>query len=218
MPTVQELITLTDAMYPNAASTATKVSYMNMAQDDLSPYFGKILTSTSLKTVAAQDEYALPTGINDVSEIETLEISNQATPSDRYDYTKYQVGFKDCDPVTGNSFFQVYGSTGAKSIVIYPIPSISGLTVKIRYHSKLTALSASSLSASPDFDSAYHDMLALYACYMICSTGASPDTIQADRFIQAYDEALTALWRVQMEQKALNPSKRRDNRLWRIRR
>lgn len=218
MPTVAQLLVQIDAMYPNAIDTTTKIMYMNMAQDDLSPYFGKIITDTTLTTVAADDEYTLPSGINDVSEIETLDIGNQATPSDRYDYTRYQVGYKDCDPVTGNSFYQVYGSTGLKAIVIYPIPSITGLPIRIRYHSKLTDLSPTSLSSSPDFDSRYHDMLALYACYMICSTGASPDTIQADRFMQAYDDALTGLWRLQMEQKSLNPSKKRDNRLWRTRR
>lgn len=216
MATTQQLLNLINEMYPSssAVTDSVKISYMNMAQDSLSPHFGKIVTDSTLLTVAAQDSYTLPTGIEDVSEIETLDVGNQATPIDRYDYTRYHVSPKDCDPIGGNAYFQEYTSTGVKKLVLYPCPSEANLPIRIRYHKKLTALSVTSLASSPDFDSRFHDMLALYACYMICSTGSSPDTIQADRFMQSYDDSLSQVWRLQMEQKSINPAKRRDNRHW----
>jgi hypothetical protein len=57
-------------------------------------------------------------------------------------------------------------------------------------------------------------MLAIYAAYMICSSGASPDTVQANRFMQQYDNRLTELWKFSMEKDSVSMKKRRDNKHW----
>jgi hypothetical protein len=301
-------------MYPNGESNTNKVLYMNMAQDALAPYFGLEVVDESLTTLADDDEYDLPTGIEDVSMIDYMEIANEAPDTDRivestnmivgsytianqpavpsrisvtqtavstadtsgtvtitgtvggtagttesitpvagttvygtkyfsaittvvgagwvigatndtitvgvstgrYDYTRYYPSFKNykTDKLT-NSFTQEYTSAGTKSLILYPAPSFDGGVIRIRYRKKLTELSATSLSSSPDFESTYHDLLALYACYMLCSTGANPDTIQSDRFMQSYDEGLNTIWKKNMEQDARHPKQSRDNKQWR---
>lgn len=314
MSTVSQLLTQIDAMYPNAESNTNKVLFMNMAQDDLAPYFGLEVIDESLSTLADDDEYSLPTGIDDVSQIDYLEISKEAVDTDRivastnmkvgtytianqpvkaarisvtqtavgaadtsgtititgtvggvagttesitpvagttvygtkyftaisavtgaswvisagndtitvgvsvgrYDYTKYYPTFKDyqTNKVT-NSFSQEYTSAGVKSLIIYPAVSFDGGVIRIRYRKKLPDLVVTELGDSPEFDSTYHDLLALYACYMLCSTSASPDPVQADRFMQAYNDGLNVLWKNNMEKDAKHPQRSRDNAQWR---
>jgi len=212
--TTNELLNLVNRLYNNAESNTTKVAYMNMALDGLSPYFGLIVEDDSLTTVIAQDSYALPTGLDDISQIIRLAIANQATPSSRYDYTQYSLSKRDDNPMVSNSYFQIIDSTGSKKLAIYPAPTVVALKIIIRYHKKLTALSETLLTASPEFDSRFHDMLALYCCHMICASGASPDTIQANMFMQKYDSALTSLWKLQMETEKAQSNKKRDNAQW----
>jgi hypothetical protein len=313
MSTVAELLTLTDSFYGNALSDATVVSYFNMSQNEISPYFGLIAEDTTLYTVADNDSLALPTGIADISQIDTFDIYNEATDTDRivasasmkvgtytianqpigakrisvthtavgntdtlgtitvagtvdgtattevitpvanstvygnkffddggitsitgaswvtngtadlitvgvslarYDFTRYAIGYVDDVGYSGNIVYQIYSSAGVKSLVIYPTPIETGCNIRIRYRKALTVLSASSTSVSPDFDSRFHDMLALYAAYMICSTGASADHSQADRFMQQYDARLVELWKYSMEKDKKSMMKRRDNRQW----
>jgi hypothetical protein len=305
---------MTDAMYANGESNTNKVLFMNKAQREMSPYFGLIATDSSITTLADDDEYSLPTGISDITQIEYLEvaddvadtdlivtsadmkvgsytIANQpAQPSlisvtitatgssdtmgtvtvtgtvggttgvtesitpvagattygtkyfsyitsivgagwvtngdadkitcgvslDRYAYTKYNRNYKDFQTTKEMySFSQLYSSAGVKTLILYPAPAKDGLQVNIRYHKALTDLDSTSLSSSPSFDERFHHLLAIYACYMICSTGSSPDTVQADRFIQDFQDGLTNYWRLKMEQDFAFPKKPRDNRHWR---
>jgi len=214
MANVQELINAIDDIYPNAMSNATKVRYMNMAMRGLSPYFGLVAEDDSLLTVADQDYYTFPTGITDVSQIIDFAVGTSTSPSTRYDYTKYYLSKRDDDPMIENSYFQIIDSTGAKKLCIYPIPTMDDLPIVIRYHKALTELSATSLTAEPEFDSRFHDLLVFYGVHQICATGPSPDTLQADIYMQKYDEMLAALWKFQMEQESGQNNKRRDNRQW----
>lgn len=212
--TVQELLDLTNVLYPNAESTDNKVKFMNVALRSLSPYFGLTAEDDSLYTIADQDEYAFPTGLSDVSQIIALAVGNRAVPTNRYDYTKYAISKRDDDPMRYNSFWQIMDSNGDKKIALYPIPSSTGLPIIIRYHKKLTEFSSSDLSAEPEFDSRYHDMLAFYCIHMICSSGASPDDVQANAFMQKYDGRLNELWKNQMESEKKRYNHRRDNKQW----
>jgi len=203
-----------DQYYPNNATNGTKIMFMNAAQDELSPYFGIIVEDNSLVTVALQDSYSLPTGLSDVSQITALGVAGETTPTTRYSYTKYDLTPRDDYPAGTKTYFQTIDNLGVKKLVINPEPTTSGYPIRIRYRKALTELSPTNLSASPDFDSRFHDILVHYACYMICSTGANPDTIQADRFMQSYESALTELWHYQMLQESDSPTNRRDNKHW----
>ena len=210
----QELLNLTNRMYANAESDTTKISYMNMALDSLSSDFGLIVDDGTLETVADQDDYTLPTGLEDISQIIKLAIANQITPSSRYDYTAYCLSKRDENPMIANSYYQLIDGTGTKAIALYPAPTITGLKIIIRYHKKLTLLTETNLSFVPEFDSRFHNMLALYCCHMICAAGTSPDVIQANMFMQKYDASLSELWKYQLEMDKGQNNKKRDNPQW----
>ena len=311
MSTVQELLDLINDMYPSATTDAVKVKYMNMGQNALSDQFGLVVTNNTLITAADIDEYALPTGIEDISQIETFDIASSVpeldklrtstnmivgaypltgqldsrrrisithtgsgtvdtlgtiiligtsggiqvsetiipvanstvysvncysfvnsltgagwvisagndtikvgVKQDRYETIRYNIGYKDDKPQRGNCIYQAYSTTGVKSLIIYPAPELAGLPITIRYHANLPDLNASVLSASPAFDSQYHTLLATYACMEICGNGASPDTIQYNKFAQVFDAGLTELWKKTYQQQILAPRKPRDNKIW----
>lgn len=255
MSTVTQLIALIDAMYPNVVSTADKVTYMNMAQDEVSPYMGKIVEDTTLATIDGTDAYAFPTGLTDISEIVSLAVANtyknyngstgyvvgdtvmylgkayncilastgnlptNATywtliGSARYNYYQYKQNYSETNPDSNFGYYQIYSSAGAKKLCINPIPDTTGYQILIRYRKKLTDLSASSMSAEPEFDSRWHDMLAFYACHMICAIGASPDSVQADMFMRKFDDSLRSLWKFKATTDNMTKSIRRDNSQW----
>jgi hypothetical protein len=311
MSTTQQLLKRIDSKYPSATSDTVKIEYMNEAQHLLSSEFGRVVTDTSIVTEADNDEYTLPTGIEDISQIETFDVSNNVPeldkivvstnmkvgaytladqpdyPSrisithtsvgtvdtlgtvvlvgtsggetvtetlvpianttiysdkfysavtsltgagwsivstndtikmgikaDRYDTNRYNIGYKDEKPMSARCIYQLYSSTGTKSLIIYPAPSVADLQVTIRYHAKLTELSITSLDASPDFDSDFHGMLVSYACWQICANGSSPDSVQANRFAAEYDQWLEQLWTKTYKEQMIAPRKRKDNRQW----
>lgn len=191
--TVQELITLTDSIYPNRESDTVKVAYMNIALASLAQYFGQVKEDRTLVTVGGQDSYNLPSGIDDVSQIIVMNVGMKEVPDNRYEYSRYYPSTSEDNPARNNSYWQIVGSDGSKKIAIYPTPGTDGLPIVIRYKANLSSLSSTSLSSSPDFDPHCHDMLAFYAVHMICSSGASPDRIQADTYMQKFDDRLNEL-------------------------
>lgn len=213
--TTAQLLALIDQLYPNAESAQSKVQYMNLAQNELSPYFGVTVENSSLTTTADDDSYAFPTGLEDVSQILTIDIGNEATPQTRHSYNKYFQGNRDEIPVGSNVFFQLIDSTGAKSLGLYPIPGTTGLPIRIRFNKKLTDLSVTAQTLSPDFDSRYHVLLAYYAVAMICGSGASPDAVQHDYYMRKWDDGLSELWKLRMNQGRIHKNKRRCNIQWR---
>lgn len=212
--TLSEILTLCDSLYPNAVSNTDKILFMNIAQGSLSEYFGKIVEDATLLTVIDQDSYTFPTGIKDVTDIESLAIGTQATPDNRYDYTQYYFNKSEQNPESEYGYYQIVNSSGTKKLVIYPAPSTVNLPIHIRYRKQLTDLSTSALNTEPEFDARFHPILAYWACRMICMTGASPDTYQANMFMQMYDELLGDLWKVSMADNTKRQVKRKDNRQW----
>lgn len=312
--TVNELLLLIQTKYPSATSQTDMIKFMNIAQAGLSSEFGLVATDESLVTVAHNDQYAFPTGIEDISQIETFDIATNAPDTDkllestnmkvgaytliaqpdipsrisfthvsvgatdtlgtlvvvgvsggvsvtetvtpvadstvysdrfytevtsvtgagwgisagndtltigvkldRYDVERYPIGFSDDRPFVPKCIYQVYSTTGVKSLIIYPAPTVSGIPITIRYKKNLKELSATDLTASPEFDSRYHDMLATYACYEICANGASPDDGQRERFAAEYDGRLNQIFMETTKQKLAAPKKSRANRMWRRR-
>lgn len=218
MSTVQQLLSMIDLMYPNALSNTDKVLFMNMAQTELSPYFGVVVEDSSLLTVADQDTYAFPTGLTDVSQIISLGIGIKEVPESRFGYVKYDIITRDDYPEGSNVYFQIVNSTGVKKLVLQPKPNVADLPIRIRFRKALTDLSATALTSSPDFDARFHMLLAYYACHMICSIGASPDVLQANNFMQKWESGIADLWKFKLEQEVTSPTYRRDNPHWRGRR
>jgi hypothetical protein len=212
--TVTELLAYIDAKYPNAETAASKISFMNVAQDILSPYFGKIVEDSTTVTVVDQDSYAFPTGLTGVEEIVSLAVSNQATPDGRYDYKEYVLARPEHNPMQEYSYHEIVSDSGAKKLVLYPIPDTVGLHILIRFKNPLTVLSASALTESPDFNSRYHIALAFYAISEVCSSGSSPDGYQADYYMQKFDTTLDNLWKFTNETDKKLKRKTTDNPQW----
>lgn len=212
--TVTELVALADSLYANAESTVNKVSWMNMAMNDLTKYYGLVVIDTSLVTIAGQDEYAFPSGLLDVSQIMTLDMENAAAPANRYDYRRYSKGFSNESSQPEYVYFQTQSSAGAKSLVLYPAPETAGLNIRIKYRKQLTLLSSSTMGASPEFDPAFHDALAFYCAHMICSIGASPNETQANAFMAKYRQITAQIQKASMEEKNRHPMQPKENRQW----
>ena len=214
MATVNDLLSLVDTMYPNAETTATKITFMNLAQETLSNEFGVVAEDTSITTVDGTDSYEFPSGITDVAQIVSVAIGNSATPSDRYDYTQYVLSKGEDNPMLDYSYSQIINSGGSKKLCLYPVPTETGLPVVIRFRKKLTPLSANDLGAEPEFNDKFHSLLAFYCAHWLCAMGSSPDSYQADMFMQKYDDMLGEMWEDTMDDAKKVPSKRRDNRQW----
>ena len=195
-----------------ASSDTDKVAFMNDAINILSPYFSKAVRTT-IDTIANTDEYALPTGCTDVSQIVSLGMPTQTTPSNRYDYNYYSKAVAEY-PMQGNSYFQVVTATGVKRLVIYPVPQTSGYPMSIIYNKPISELSATVLTATPEFDEAYHILLVYYACKMLATAGSAPDTTQSDMFTKLWDDGLDELYGKKMHEQIMHTSRRRDNRQW----
>jgi len=212
--TFQQILQRVAELYPHGEQASTIINHINSAQDDLSAYFGKTIVDTSLSTTADTDEYAFPSGVSDCSEIKILEVGSSSTPTDRFDYTAYKFHEIESGRPSGNCYYQIYSSSGAKSIGIYPIPAETGIPIRITYNKSLDSASVSALTESPEFDERYHDLLVYYACYMICSSGASPDAVQANAFFQKYKDGVEELWRLKNNKEIRTPLKRKYNSTW----
>lgn len=212
--TFQQIVNRIAELYPHGETVSTIINHINAGQDELSPYFGKFVMDSSVVAVNSQEEYSFPSGVTDCSEIKLLEIGTSATPADSFDYIQYRFHEIEKGRPSGNVFYQLYDSSGNKSFGIYPIPTEDGLPIRITYTRPLTEATTSTLTSSPDFDNRYHDLLVYYACYMICSSGASPDGVQADAFYQKFEDGLGQLWKLKSNKIIEAPVKRRDNATW----
>jgi len=211
--TVTELLALIDIYYISAETAATKVMLMNICQRDLERYFQNTRMVTFL-TVADTDAYALPSGITDISQIQSLGVSWDTTPDDRYSYDKFEPAYaNDYPKAGGRSFYQRIDSAGVKWLVLYPVPTVDDYVVSVNYTKPFTALAVGSPSASPEFDSAYHELLVLYACAKIASFGSAPDHTQATAFAQQFDDGILDLIMRQAEKEI--PDNAPGSRQWR---
>lgn len=212
--TFQQIVNRIAELYPHGETVSTVINHINSAQDELSAYFGKTIMDSSVVTVTDQETYSFPSGLTDCSEIKLLEIGTSDTPADSFDYVQYRFHEIEKGRPYGNVFYQLYSSSGVKTFGIYPIPTEDDLPIRITYLKPLTEATISTLTSSPDFDSRYHDLLVYYSCYMICSSGASPDGVQADAFYQKYKDGLEELWKLKSQKIIDAPLKRRDNATW----
>lgn len=171
------------------------------------------VADTTVYSVYAYDTITSITGVGWVTAGDADTISVGVKPS-RSDFTRYEIGYKDDLYHSGQKIVQVEDSTGGKKLVISPAPSYTGLPIRIRYHRPLTELSATALTASPEFDSKYHEYLAYYACYQICANGVSPNAVQANRFAGECESILDDIWRKQMKKDMTAQDKRNYNRMW----
>lgn len=214
--TLAEILQKIDARYPNAVSISDKIHYLNLAQYDISKFFGRYIEDiTSLTTVATQERYDYPTNLGDISDIIMLEISTTATPAEDSDYVEHSLGSMVDKSRSGNVYYDAFQTVGGvRQIGIFPIPDTTGYIFRIRYLKPFAELVQTDLTAEPEFDVRYHDALISYACYKIAASTSFPDETMANIFSSEWESSLDEIYRFYGHQRAASPRKRRDNRWW----
>lgn len=214
MSTVQALINQANAMYPNATPLADKIMFMNMALSELTEHHGVTKEDNTLRTVADQDVYDMPSDVEDISQVIAVAVGKDFSTGSRYSYTPYKHSRRDANPQVGFSYHQIFDSAGTPKIVLYPAPTLDDRHIIIRYRVAIPPLQVGSLQEEPMLDKKYQYLLSLYCAHMICSAGSSPDIIQANAFMQKYEYGFRKMIREFAVKEQKNKNTRRDNPQW----
>lgn len=213
--TLQQMITSMSRMYPVAMELTVRIDYLNQALVAIEEYFDNFV-ATSFVTVADQDEYSMPTGITDISQIVSLGVSKSVPPVDRYDYEPWRPGTMLNRPQTYNTYYQLPDTDGVPKLILYPVPTVDNHVVSIIYKAHYEPFDASNLTAVPHFDTRYHIYLVYLANHLLASSGHAPDTDIADINMQRWLSAVEDLEFQRMSRDATNPHKKKDNPWWEI--
>jgi hypothetical protein len=213
--TLQEILTMIEDAYPNAATNTVKIRHINTALSYLSARrFGPLVEDITTLTVVDQESYTFPTGLEDVEDIDYLAVSSTSAPANRYEYAEYKRGYSDDNPNSGMCYFQTVTSAGLKKLALYPIPTEANLKIMIRYNKKMTVQLSTALTFVPEFDSRFHELLAYYAIHMIAAAGPSADYGPSNFYLAKYNESIYELTRLQMKREQNAGSDRKDNDHW----
>lgn len=212
---LQEILSRIDSRYPNVVTVSDKIHYINLAQYDISKFFGRYIEDVTTVTVASQERYDYLTNLGDISDIEQLEIATTLTPLIDSDYQEYVLGTMIDKTRQGYVYYDAFQTVGGtRQFGIYPIPTTSGYTIRIRYLKPFAEMVQTDMTAEPEFDVRYHDALISYACYKIAASGSFPDEGMANIFSSEWNSSLDEIYRFYGHQRAAAPRKRRDNHQW----
>lgn len=203
----------------SAATVAGKIRVALAADSSIAAFFevggtGAYVTLTAIDPAENDSTMDIAVTDTDGTGVVVAADTDNTTALTRDEYTSYVVGFQDDSTRSGKNYFQIVDSSGNKTIGLYPTPTESGLQVRIRYYKSITALSASSMSAQPEIDSRFHEMLAYYAVHQIAAKGASPDKDQSNYYLSKYLSVRGEYVRLRQQQEIEHPSDRRDLSHW----
>ena len=212
MPTVQQIIDFAERFYPKGEliSDANKVSDLNAIQSDVFITLKKLKNDYTIHeffTVADDPFYDLPSDAR-IEDIFKVEVSDDVLDLTTSEYNYAGIG----DEVSIGNFYG-RGTAGLMFLFNngYPI-NITGLAVRLYYYARPTLLSSSILSAVPDLDVDYHDLLKFKLIQMMASQGHDPDFEVADHWQQEYDFKLGKIMQNLSERNNNAPLKRAEAR------
>lgn len=191
MPSVQLICDYADRKYPNSETDANKVSDLNDIHKRIFVKIARLkneLEPFESVTIANQLTYSLPSDCS-VDNIVSVKVSQSTTIDTSTEWDEYEfAGLKD-DTTSG----YYWGDAGNSKIALLeddlPI-STAGLSIRIFYYRSPNALSSSNMSAVPELDENYHDVLKFQLVSELASQGQSPDTEIADFWQRKADEFL----------------------------
>jgi len=188
MSTVQEIIDFADRMFLNSETTANKIKDLNDIYVDLYVSLNRLkndIEITNLSSVADLAIYTLPSNCR-IENIEDVLIST-STSGTEFESVSY-AGIKD--DITSGKY---YGRASESTFFLFedglPVQT-TGLIIYIYYYKRPTLLDSNNLSAIPELDVDYHDLLKSGLIQSLASQGPNPETGTADYWQAKYDEKL----------------------------
>lgn len=163
-----EIIAEIDEKYPNAFTNDSKVRKINKVQRKI---FRSHVKRTVAESVSILTDVALYPLTYSPDKIREVLVNGK-----KYEYRQIE-----SNALT--EFFYILD----EGIGIYPTPTEDG-TMIIYHYQEPTALSSSDLSASPDLDEDYHDLLIYAVCKELAESYKEFDT--ANGFVTQYKEEL----------------------------
>lgn len=180
MSTLQQL--LADkrfGKYTSIFTTAEIISYMNITQRQIFTKVPHEAIPFYFPTVASQALYPLPP---DCKPKGIRKVDIETATSGKYEELSYKA--LD-DPVSDTEPFY---SLIQQTMCLNPIPdsTTAGRKVYIYYHKTPTELSESNLTATPDLETEYQELLILGALKRICE--ARKDVAMVNNYSASYDD------------------------------
>lgn len=193
MATIQEIINYAERYYPRTTliSTANKVLDLNDIHNTAYLRLKRLKNDFEIYeiyTIANEPFYSLPGNcrIDDILKIEVSDDVSDLTSS-QYFYS----GLND-DIGIGNYFGRVTEGLFYLFSNGYPI-NITGLVARLYYYPRPALLLPSVLTAVPDLDLDYHDLLKFGLIQAMASQGHDPDYDIADHWQAEYDTKMALI-------------------------
>jgi hypothetical protein len=201
--TVQNIIDFADRKYPNSETDANKVSELNDIHTEIFVKIARLkneYTYSEDTTAASQLIYELPTDctVDNIIAIRVSKSTTIVTPeiewsTDEWDTFEY-AGLND--DITTGYYYGFSAETnvgevvcGTYSLIKDGLPiATKGLTIRLFYYKKPTALSEESMSDIPELHEDYHSLLKYGLIQSLASQGHNPDVEIADYWQKKYDE------------------------------
>lgn len=167
MPTVQEIVDKINLKYPNGATNDQLVDMIDTWQKRI---FRKYRVQTSETFDIIADTYEYNVGIKPRLIFDVL--------VDEISYPKKQLTGRTTDSSQYHYFIDNY-------LGIYPTPTEDG-TLTVYYYTTPTTLTSSDMSAVPELDADFHDMLVYGPCKELAENDQRYDL--ANGFMSQYAE------------------------------
>ena len=177
--TLQEILNDIDLRFRNSFTTAQKVAWMNMVQRQIFTKVPHEAVPYTFPTVTDQAWYPLPADCKPKG-IRRIEIETSAAD----DYEELPYMDLNANVSDTESFYSLIQQT----MYINPVPdtTTAGRDVYIYYYKSPTELSATALTATPDLETEYQELLVLGTLKRIAQ--ARKDVVMVNNYGADYDE------------------------------
>jgi hypothetical protein len=187
MSTLRQLLADIDTRLPNGIAQASKVRWLNNAQNEVWRWVASTEMYT-FNTVSTDYLYTLTTNIR-LDEIQAVRVSNSTVNDGTEDYFAYQFCGVD-QPLVDCSW---YTGMGEHQLGLYPLPDESGYRVQVTYRQYPAQLTTDLLDNALTIDEEYEELLATRCMEIIAKAGNAPDVGLGNNYEMDYKERLKSL-------------------------
>jgi hypothetical protein len=165
MPTVQQLLNTVDTTYRNTYSTTQKIEWMDITQKQIFQTVRHEALPWQFQTVKDFAFYPLP---DDCDPMGIKQVNIETKPGSNRFYKLPFVNIESSTIVDYNDEF--YSIEANQNFYINPIPTeaTEGRTVFVYYNKRPATLSVANLTAFPDLEEDFQELLVLGCLIRIC--------------------------------------------------